>query len=40
MDVPVKPILWIYREVLENEHNYVIGEHEVINISTGDYLGQ
>lgn len=29
MEIAIKPILWIYREILETEKNYVIGEHEV-----------
>jgi signal transduction histidine kinase len=29
MDIAIKPILWTYREILETEKNYVIGEHEV-----------
>lgn len=29
MEIAIKPILWTYREILETEKNYVIGEHEV-----------
>ena len=29
MEIAIKPILWTYREILETDKNYVIGEHEV-----------
>jgi integrase/recombinase XerD len=29
MEITIKPILWIYKEVKENEKNLVVGEHEV-----------
>jgi len=29
MEIAIKPILWTYREILETDKNYIIGEHEV-----------
>lgn len=29
MDILIKPIIWTYREIIETDKNYVIGEHEV-----------
>lgn len=29
MDILIKPILWTYREIIDTDKNYVIGEHEV-----------
>lgn len=29
MEITTKPILWIYKEVKENEKNLIVGEHEV-----------
>jgi integrase/recombinase XerD len=29
MEIVIKPILWTYREIVETDKNYVVGEHEV-----------